>query len=69
MSKRIASIILISLSLLVIAGTAQALDTISEYIREYPNQEQAKMMNAWLKKHEKGTFNFTGLVDPNDADH
>lgn len=67
MSKRIASIILISLSLLVMAGTAQALDTISEYIREYPNQEQAKMMNAWLEKHEKGTFNFTGLVDPNDA--
>jgi hypothetical protein len=41
-------------------------DTIEHYIKEYPNQEQVKMMNTWLTKHEKGTFQFTGLVDPTD---
>lgn len=53
--------------LLVTVNVAIAQDTVEEYLREYPNQEQAKMMNAWLKKHEKGTFHFTGLVDPTDA--
>lgn len=24
-------------------------------------------MNTWLTKHKKGTFSFTGLVDPSDA--
>jgi hypothetical protein len=48
-------------------GTSHALDTVEEYIREFPNQEQVKMMNAWLEKNEKGTFQFTGLVDPSDA--
>lgn len=48
------------------AQLAQALDTVEEYLREYPNQEQVKMMNAWLEKNEKGTFQFTGLVDPSD---
>ena len=46
--------------------SVQAQDTIENYIREYPNQEQVKMMNTWLEKHEKGTFHFTGLVDPTD---
>ncbi len=41
-------------------------DMIENYIREYPNQEQTRMMNTWLKKHDKGTFWFTGLVDPGD---
>ena len=41
-------------------------DMIENYIREYPNQEQVRMMNTWLKKHKKGTFWFTGLVDPSD---
>ncbi len=41
-------------------------DMIENYIREFPNQEQAEMMNAWLKEHDKGTFWFTGLVDPDD---
>ena len=53
--------------LLLIVGTANARDTTEEYLREYPNQEQVKMMNAWLEKNEKGTFQFTGLVDPSDA--
>jgi hypothetical protein len=39
-------------------------DTVEDYIKEYPNQQQSKMMNAWLQNHQKGTFSFTGLVDP-----
>jgi hypothetical protein len=46
---------------------AQAQDTVENYIEEYPNQEQAKMMNSWLNKHKKGSFQFTGLVDPADS--
>ncbi|MBK1887674.1 DUF1214 domain-containing protein [Marinobacter sp. DY40_1A1] len=49
------------------AGAVQAADTVEEYIREFPNQEQVKMMHAWLEKNEKGTFQFTGLVDPTDS--
>lgn len=41
-------------------------DSIENYIKEYPNQEQVKMMKTWLKKNEPGTFQFTGLVDPTD---
>ena len=41
-------------------------DSIENYIKEYPNQEQVKMMEAWLKKNKPGTFQFTGLVDPTD---
>jgi len=41
-------------------------NTIENYIKEYPNQEQVKMMNIWLEKNEKGTFQFSGLVDPTD---
>ncbi|MEN8249129.1 MAG: DUF1214 domain-containing protein [Bacteroidota bacterium] len=51
---------------LLLSTSVQALDTVDEYIKEYPNQEQVRMMNAWLQKHEKGTFQFTGLVDPKD---
>jgi len=43
-----------------------AQDNIDEFIKEFPNHEQVKMMNTWLEKNEKGTFTFTGLVDPND---
>jgi len=42
-------------------------DSIENYIKEYPNQEQVKMMKAWLTENEPGTFTFTGLVDPTDA--
>lgn len=48
------------------ATLAHAQDTIENYIREYPNQEQTRMMNKWLEENEKGTFRFTGLVDPTD---
>ena len=37
-------------------------------IREFPNQKQVRMMTAWLDEHEPGTFSFTGLVDPTDAE-
>ncbi|MCF8031933.1 MAG: DUF1214 domain-containing protein [Desulfarculaceae bacterium] len=60
--------VLLSFALLLAAqAPARALDTVEEYIREYPNQEQVKMMRAWLQKHKKGTFSFTGLVDPKDT--
>lgn len=42
-------------------------DTIENYIKEYPNQQQVKMMNAWLENNQPGTFHFTGLVDPTDG--
>lgn len=41
-------------------------DSIENYIKEYPNQEQVKMMRTWLEENEPGTFQFTGLVDPSD---
>ena len=41
-------------------------DSVENYIKEYPNQEQVKMMKAWLEENEPGTFHFTGLVDPTD---
>lgn len=41
-------------------------NTVENYIKEFPNQEQVKMMNIWLEKNEKGTFQFSGLVDPTD---
>lgn len=50
----------------VIVTTAVAQDSIENYIREYPNQQQVQMMNRWLEGNEPGTFQFTGLVDPTD---
>ncbi len=41
-------------------------DSIDSYIKEYPNQQQVKMMETWLQKNEPGSFQFTGLVDPTD---
>ena len=29
-------------------------DSIENYIKEYPNQEQVKMMKTWLADHEPG---------------
>jgi hypothetical protein len=45
---------------------ADNMDTIENYIREFPNQEQVKMMTAWLKNNKPGVFTFSGLVDPAD---
>jgi len=55
------------LSFLTINTGVWAADTVEDYIAQYPNQQQAKMMNAWLAKHQKGTFSFSGLVDPTDT--
>jgi hypothetical protein len=67
MKRRITSHILILGSLLVVTGTTHALDTVEGDLRKFSNQEQVKMMNAWLEENEKGTFRFTGLVDPSDG--
>ena len=67
MNKRFMSALLAFSFLIIMGGTVHALDTIDEYIKEYPNQEQVRMMNTWLKKYKKGTFHFTGLVDPSDT--
>ena len=55
------------LPLLTLCPIAAAQETVESYLREYPNQEQVKMMNTWLEKNEKGSFKFTGLVDPSDT--
>lgn len=58
---------LVALGLAILGSPeAKALDTIESYIREYPNQEQVRMMSRWLEKNEPGTFTFSGLVDPTD---
>jgi hypothetical protein len=41
-------------------------DTVENYIREFPNQEQVKMMTTWLADNQPGVFTFTGLVDPRE---
>jgi len=48
------------------SGVARSADTVEDYIKEYPNQEQTRMMNAWLETNEPGTFVFSGLVDPSN---
>jgi hypothetical protein len=55
------------LSFLTLGTGVWAADTVEDYIAQYPNQQQAKMMNAWLAKHQKGSFSFSGLVDPTDT--
>jgi len=42
-------------------------DRVEHYIKEYPNQQQAEMMNKWLENHDKATFSFSGLVNPLDS--
>lgn len=67
MNRRIQLSFIAVLSSVLVYTTAHARDRVEEYIREYPNQEQVKMMEAWLKTNEKGTFQFSGLVDPTDG--
>lgn len=58
---------LVACFLLIGSGAlTKAQDTIENYIKEYPNQQQTLMMNKWLETNEEGTFNFSGLVDPTD---
>lgn len=42
-------------------------DTIENFVKEFPNREQVKMMASWLEHNEPGGFEFSGLVDPDDA--
>lgn len=58
---------MVAISVAISISPALAQDNVYQYIKEFPNQEQVKMMNAWLEINEKGTFVFTGLVDPTDA--
>ena len=53
-------------ALILSSGLASALDTVEEYLKEFPNQEQVRMMNKWLETNEKATFWFTGYVTPTD---
>ena len=65
--QSILAIIAIAALFAATTSTAHAQDTVENYLREYPNQQQVKMMETWLKKNEKGTFWFTGLVDHTDT--
>jgi hypothetical protein len=68
MKNKIKTLAIVSaIGLFSACSTVHAQDTVENYIKEYPNQEQVKMMKTWLKKNEKGAFQFTGLVDPNDS--
>jgi hypothetical protein len=49
------------------AANLSGRDTVEHFIREYPHQEQVRMMAAWLERHQPGSFSFSGLVDPGDA--
>ncbi|MCK5819907.1 MAG: DUF1214 domain-containing protein [Psychromonas sp.] len=66
MKKLFNKFLIIQLAILGMSGIAQAKDTPEEYIKEFPNQEQVKMMTKWLDNNDKGTFQFSGLVDPTD---
>ncbi|MFL3654787.1 MAG: DUF1214 domain-containing protein [Halioglobus sp.] len=52
---------------IVLSLGVSAADTVDSYIEEFPNQQQARMMTAWLKTNLPGTFIFSGLVDPNNT--
>ena len=52
--------------IVVSISPAFAQDNVTNYIEEFPNQEQTKMMNIWLQQNEKGIFQLSGLVDPSD---
>ena len=67
MKDMLRKFLLAQLVILGMTGIVQGADTPEDYIREYPNQEQVKMMTTWLERNEKGTFQFSGLVDPSDG--
>ena len=66
MLKHVKFLLLGATLAIVTPHTLNALDTLESYIKEYPNQQQTKMMQIWLSKHKQATFSFTGLVDPKD---
>ena len=59
MKKKLLSILS---ALILSSGLASALDTVEEYIKEFPNQEQARMMNKWLETNmKKVPFGLQGM--------
>ena len=66
-TKSILALVAIAYLFAATITTAHAQDTVEEYLREYPNMKQVEMMETWLKENKKGTFKFTGLVDPTDT--
>lgn len=65
--KRVLKLLGLVLALAGANAYVWAADTVEDYIKEYPNQQQTRMMNAWLKTNKPGTFRFTGLVDPTET--
>lgn len=57
----------ILMAAIVVSAGARAADTVEDYIKEFPNQQQTLMMNTWLKTNKPGTFVFSGLVDPTNT--
>lgn len=49
--------------MVLIIDSASAQDNVLEYIKEFPQLEQSRLMNKWLKNNKIGTFRFTGLLD------
>jgi len=67
MKKHVLTLLGIAATVIGVSAPLRAADTVEDYIREYPNQQQTRMMNAWLKDNKPGTFYFTGLVDPTET--
>jgi hypothetical protein len=67
LAKKAATLLGLFMTAIVVSCGAWAADTVEDYIQEFPNQEQARMMNAWLKTNQPGTFVFSGLVDPSNT--
>jgi hypothetical protein len=65
--RRAVELLAIAMAVASLGTAVRAADTVEDYIREYPNQQQTRMMNAWLKTNKPGTFRFTGLVDPTET--
>jgi hypothetical protein len=67
LAKKAARILGVCIATIVMSCSVWAADTVEDYIKEFPNQKQSRMMNAWLKNNPPGTFAFSGLVDPSDT--
>ncbi len=54
--KRLLTLFCITATVVSFNAPLRAADTVEDYIREYPNQQQTRMMNAWLDDNKPGTF-------------